>query len=156
MSNFVYLSKERLHELEKELNDLKTRGRKEMAERIAEARSHGDLSENAEYDAAKDAQGLLELKINKLEQMLSKAKVIDKSAIPEGEVGILSTVTVKNLKVNKTFKYTIVAPEEANLSEGKISFESPVGKALLGAKKGETVDAQVPAGVIKFEIIDVE
>ncbi|RMD48378.1 MAG: transcription elongation factor GreA [Ignavibacteria bacterium] len=156
LSNFVYLSKERLHELEKELNDLKTRGRKEMAERIAEARSHGDLSENAEYDAAKDAQGLLELKINKLEQMLSKAKVIDKSAIPEGEVGILSTVTVKNLKVNKTFKYTIVAPEEANLSEGKISFESPVGKALLGAKKGETVDAQVPAGVIKFEIIDVE
>ena len=134
MSNFVYLSKERLHELEKELNDLKTRGRKEMAQRIAEARSHGDLSENAEYDAAKDAQGLLELKISKLEQMLSKARIVDKSGIPEGEVGLLSTVTVKNLKVNKTFKYTIVSPEEADLAKGKISFESPVGKALMGAK----------------------
>jgi len=156
LSNFVYLSKERLHELEKELNDLKTRGRKEMAQRIAEARSHGDLSENAEYDAAKDAQGLLELRISKLEEMLSKARVIDKSSVPAGEVGILSTVTIKNLKMNKIFKYTIVSPEEANLANGKISFESPVGKALMGAKKGDVVDAKVPAGLIQFEILEIE
>lgn len=155
MPNFVYLSKEKLHELEKELTDLKTRGRKEMAERIAEARAHGDLSENAEYDAAKDAQGLMEMKISKLEDMLSRAKVLDKSQIPEGEVGVLSTVKVKNLKVNKEFEYTIVSPEEADLAKGKISFESPVGKALLGAKVGQVVEANVPAGVIKFEILDV-
>lgn len=155
MPNFVYLSKEKLHELEKELTDLKTRGRKEMAQRIAEARAHGDLSENAEYDAAKDAQGLLELKISKLEKMLAKAKIIDKSKIPEGEVGILSTVKVENLKLNKVFDYTIVSPEEADLSKGKISFESPVGKALLGAKVGDVVNASVPAGVIKFKVIEV-
>ncbi len=156
MSNFVYLSKERLIELEKELADLKTRGRKEMAQRIAEARAHGDLSENAEYDAAKDSQGLMELKINQLEAMLAKARVIDKSKIPAGEVGVLSTVEVKNLKIDKTFKYTIVSPEEADLSKGKISFESPVGKAILGAKIGDVVEAVVPAGVIKFEILGVE
>jgi len=156
LSNFVYLSKERLIELEKELADLKTRGRKEMAQRIAEARAHGDLSENAEYDAAKDSQGLMELKINQLEAMLAKARVIDKSKIPAGEVGVLSTVEVKNLKIDKTFKYTIVSPEEADLSKGKISFESPVGKAILGAKIGDVVEAVVPAGVIKFEILGVE
>lgn len=156
MANFVYLTRERLLEIEKELNDLKTRGRKEMAERIAEARSYGDLSENAEYDAAKDAQGLLELKISKLEEMLSRARIIDKSKLPKDEVTILSTVTVKNLKTDKIFKYTLVSPEEANLSEGKISLTSPVGKAFMGRKKGEIVDAKVPAGVIKFEILEIE
>jgi len=156
VANFVYLTRERLLEIEKELNDLKTRGRKEMAERIAEARSYGDLSENAEYDAAKDAQGLLELKISKLEEMLSRARIIDKSKLPKDEVTILSTVTVKNLKTDKIFKYTLVSPEEANLSEGKISLTSPVGKAFMGRKKGEIVDAKVPAGVIKFEILEIE
>ncbi len=156
MTNFVYLTRERLIELEKELKDLKTRGRKEMAARIAEARSYGDLSENAEYDAAKDAQGLLELKISKLEELLSRARVIDKSKLPKDEVTILSTVTVKHLGNQKTFTYTLVSPEEADLSKGKISFSSPVGKALMGAKKGETVEAKVPAGIVKFEILEIE
>ncbi len=156
MTNFVYLTRERLIEIEKELNDLKTRGRKEMAARIAEARSYGDLSENAEYDAAKDAQGLLELKIHQLEELLARARVIDKSKLPKDEVTILSTVTVKNLNNGKTFKYTLVSPEEADLSKGKISVTSPVGKAFVGNKKGDVVDAKVPAGTIRFEILDVE
>jgi transcription elongation factor GreA len=155
VSNFVYLSKEKVREIEKELNDLKTRGRKEMADRIAEARSYGDLSENAEYDAAKEAQGLLELKISKLEEMLSRAQIIDTSRMSKDEVSILSTVTVKNLNNKKTFKYTIVSPEEADLQKGKIAITSPVGKALVGAKLGDTVDANVPAGLIKFEILEI-
>ena len=156
MTNFVYLTRERLIEIEKELKDLKTRGRKEMAERIAEARSYGDLSENAEYDAAKDAQGLLELKINQLEELLARARVIDKSKLPKDEVTILSTVTVKHLGNGNTFKYTLVSPEEADLKQGKISITSPVGKALMGYKKGDVVNAKVPAGVIQFEILEIE
>lgn len=156
MSNFVYLSKEKMREVEKELNDLKTRGRKDMADRIAEARSYGDLSENAEYDAAKEAQGLLELKISKLEEMLSRAQIIDTSKMTREEVGILSTVTVKNLNNKKTFKYTIVSPEEADLQQGKIAISSPVGRALHGSKLGDVVNAQVPAGVIKFEILEID
>ncbi len=156
MSNFVYLSHERIVELEKELKELKTTGRAEMAKRIAEARSYGDLKENAEYDAAKEAQGHLELKIAKLEEMLSKAKVIDKSRLPKDEVHILSTVEVKNLNNNKTFKYTLVSAEEADLQKGKIAISSPVGKALMGTKKGQIIDAKVPAGIIKFEILNIE
>jgi len=156
VSNFVYLSHERIVELEKELKELKTTGRAEMAKRIAEARSYGDLKENAEYDAAKEAQGHLELKIAKLEEMLSKAKVIDKSRLPKDEVHILSTVEVKNLNNNKTFKYTLVSAEEADLQKGKIAISSPVGKALMGTKKGQIIDAKVPAGIIKFEILNIE
>ncbi len=156
MSNFVYLSKEKMREVEKELSDLKTRGRKDMADRIAEARSYGDLSENAEYDAAKEAQGLLELKISKMEEMLSRAQIIDTSKMTREEVGILSTVTVKNLNNKKIFKYTIVSPEEADLEQGKIAISSPVGRALLGTKLGDVVNAQVPAGVIKFEILEID
>jgi len=155
VSNFVYLSKEGLLDIEKELKELKTTGRKNMAERIAEARSYGDLSENAEYDAAKEAQGLLELKISKLEELLSKARVIDTSSFPEDQVHILSKVKVKNLNNSKEYTYTLVAPEEANLENGKIAISSPVGKALIGAKKGDTVQANVPAGVIKFKIIEI-
>ena len=156
MSNFVYLSQEKLHELEKELKELKTNGRKNMAQRIAEARSYGDLSENAEYDAAKEAQGHLELKISKMEEMLSKAKIIDTSKLSNDEVHILSNVEVKNLKNGKVYKYTMVSEEEANLQDGKIAITSPVGSALMGAKKGETVDAKVPAGVIQFKILDIK
>jgi len=156
VSNFVYLSHERIVELEKELKELKTTGREEMAKRIAEARSYGDLKENAEYDAAKEAQGHLELKIAKIAEMLSKAKVVDKSMFAKDEVHILSTVEVKNMKVNKIFKYTMVSAEEADLQKGKIAITSPVGKALMGAKKGEIVEANVPAGVIKFEILNIE
>lgn len=156
MSEFIYLSRERLVEIEKELNELKTTGRKDMAQRIAEARSHGDLSENAEYDAAKDEQGLLELKISKLEELLSKASIIDISNLPRDVVHILSTVKVKNLNNNKEFTYTLVSPEEADLQKGKIALTSPVGKSLMNKKVGEIVNANVPAGLIKFEILDIE
>lgn len=156
MSNFVYLSKGRLRELEQELKGLKTTGRKDMAARIAEARAHGDLSENAEYDAAKEEQGLLELKISKMEAMLSKAQVIDTSSLPKDEVHILTTVTVKNLNIKKDFTYTMVSPEEADLQQGKIAMSSPVGSALMGTKEGDTVEAKVPAGLIKFKILKIE
>lgn len=156
MSNFIYLSRERLIELEKELNELKTKGRKNMAERIAEARAHGDLSENAEYDAAKEEQGLMELKISKLEELLSKAQIIDTNTMPKDKVHILTTVKVKNLNNKKEFQYTLVSPEEADLQKKKIAYTSPVGKALMGSKKGDTVVADVPAGKIKFEILSIE
>ena len=156
MSNIVYLSKERIKELEDELKDLKTNGRKKMAETIAEARSYGDLSENAEYDAAKDAQGLMELKISKMEEMLSKARVIDTSSMPKDQVHILSKIKVKNLNNSKVYDYQLVSPEEANLEKGKIAMTSPVGSALMGKKAGEVVTANVPAGIIKFEILSIE
>jgi len=156
VTNFVYLSKERIREIEKELNDLKSNGRKAMAERIAEARSHGDLSENAEYDAAKEEQGMLELKISKLEELLSRTRVIDTSNMPKDQAHILSTLTVKNLNNSKIYKYTLVSPEEADLEKGKIAISSPVGQALMGAKNGQKVEAKVPAGIIKFEIINLE
>ncbi|MCA1920486.1 MAG: transcription elongation factor GreA [Flavobacterium piscis] len=156
MANFVYLSKERIRELEKELNELKSNGRKSIAQRIAEARSHGDLSENAEYDAAKEEQGLLELKISKLEDLLSRAQIIDLSVFPKDQVHILSTITVKNLNNKKIFKYILVSPEEADLDKGKIAISSPVGAAFMNKKIGEIVEAKVPAGVIKFEILSIE
>ena len=157
MSNsFVYLSHERLRELEQDLKKLKTDGRKAMAERIAEARAHGDLSENAEYDAAKEEQGLLELKISKLEDMLSRVRIVDTSVFPNDEVHILSTVKVKNLNNKKEYKYKLVSPEEADLQKGKIAITSPVGAALMGKKLGEITQAKVPAGLIKFEILDIE
>jgi transcription elongation factor GreA len=156
LSNFIYLSQEKLIELEKELKELKTEGRDQMAQRIAEARSYGDLSENAEYDAAKEAQGHLELKISKMEKLLAKAKIVDTSKLPGDEIHILSTAEVKNLKNGKVYKYTLVAEEEANLQEGKIAISSPVGGALMGAKKGDIVDAKVPAGIIQFEVLNIE
>ena len=156
MSNFVYLSRERLNELEEELKDLKTNGRKRLAERIAEARSHGDLSENAEYDAAKDEQGMLELKINQMENMLARARVVDPNSLSNEEVHILAKVTVKNMNNNKTYTYTLVSPEEADIKQSKIAVTSPVGASLMGKKKGEIVAAKVPAGVIKFEILNIE
>ncbi len=156
MSNFVYLSRERLNELEEELKELKTNGRKRMAERIAEARSHGDLSENAEYDAAKDEQGMLELKINQMENMLARARVVDPKSLSNDEVHILAKVTVKNMNNNKTYTYTLVSPEEADIKQSKIAVTSPVGASLMGKKKGEIVAAKVPAGVIKFEILNIE
>lgn len=155
MSNFVYLSKERILELEKELAELKTNGRKQMAERIAEARAHGDLSENAEYDAAKEEQGLLELRISKMEELLSRAQVIDISSLPKDQSHILSTMKVKNLNNSKVYTYTLVSPEEADLEKGKIAVTSPVGQALMGVKPGQVVQAKVPAGLIKFEILDL-
>ncbi|HOP49689.1 MAG TPA: transcription elongation factor GreA [Ignavibacteriales bacterium] len=152
----IYLTKERLIEIENELKHLKTVGREEMAQRIAEARSYGDLSENAEYDAAKEAQGLHELKISKLENILARAVIIDLSKLPNDEVHILSKVTVKNKKNNKTYVYTLVSEEEAEFQQGKISITSPVGKALLGKKINDVVTVKAPAGLIEYEILNIE
>ena len=121
----------------------------------AEARDKGDLSENAEYDAAKDAQGLHELKISKLEESISNARIIDESDINTDKVSILSKVKIENLNLKKEFQYTIVSEEESNLEEGKISIKSPIGMGLLGKKKGEIVSVNVPSGKIKFKIIDI-
>ena len=155
-ANFVYLTKERLVELENELKDMKTNGRKEMAAKIAEARAHGDLSENAEYDAAKEEQGLFELRISKLESVLSRARIIDASQFPEGEAHILSKVKIKNLKNQKLIEYILVSPEEADFQEGKISVTSPVGQGLMGSKTGQKISVKAPAGVLEFEILSID
>lgn len=153
--NFVYLTRERLIELEKELKEMKSNGRKEMASKIAEARSHGDLSENAEYDAAKEEQVLFEMRIAKLEDSLSRARVIDTSKMPDDEVHILSKVKIKNVKTKKVFEYLLVSPEEADFQAGKISVTSPVGQGLLGSKAGQKVQVKAPAGLLEFEILEI-
>ncbi len=154
--NFVYLTRERLVELEKELKELKTNGRKEIAQKIAEARSHGDLSENAEYDAAKEEQGLFELKISKLEDIVSRARVIDANQFENGKVHILSKVNIRNLKNQKIIEYILVSPEEADFQAGKISVTSPVGQGLMGAKIGDKVKVKAPAGLLEFEILEIK
>lgn len=148
----VYLTQEGYDKIKAELDDLKSRGRKEAAEAIAEAREKGDLSENAEYDAAKDAQGMLEMKINELESRIATARIVDSSQISTDQVNILTTVRLKNLKINKTIEYTLVGESEANLKEHKIAVTSPIGKGLLGKKEGDVAEIQTPGGVIKFEI----
>lgn len=153
--NFVYLTRERIVEIEKELKEMKISGRKKMAEKIAEARSYGDLSENAEYDAAKEEQGLFELKISKLEDILSRARIIDASQFNKSEAHILSKVKIKNLKSKKIFEYLLVSPEEADFQLGKISITSPVGKGLLGSKAGDKVKIKVPAGLLELEILEL-
>jgi transcription elongation factor GreA len=152
---FVYLTKDRLHEIETELNGLKIGGRKEIAERIAEARSHGDLTENAEYDAAKHAQEQLEFKIGKLEEMLSRVKIIRAEDLPDDKIYILHNVKLKDLHTKEEFCYKLVSAEEADLEQDKISVSSPIGKALLGRKVGEEVDIEVPAGKLKYKIVDI-
>ena len=155
MSDKVYLTKEGMDNLRSELNELKSTGRQQMAQAIAEAREKGDLSENAEYDAAKEAQGLHELKISKLEESISNARVIDESEINTDKVSILSKVKVLNLSFDKEFEYTIVSEEESDLQQGKISVQSPIGKGLLGKKKGEEVSIDVPSGELKFKILNI-
>jgi transcription elongation factor GreA len=151
-----YYTKEGLDKLTKELSDLKTKGRADIAKQIAEARDKGDLSENAEYDAAKDAQGHLEAKIAKLEDIVGNARLIDESKIDTSTVSILSKVTIKNKKNGATVTYMLVAEEEADLKAGKISTQSPIGKGLLGRKKGESAKIKTPAGEMEFEIITIE
>jgi len=151
----VYLTRERLVELEQELRGLKTNGRKVMAQNIADARGHGDLSENAEYEAAKEEQQQLELRIAKLEHTLSRTKLIEAKDLPNDKIYILSKVKLKDLKTNDNCEYLLVSPEEANFEENKISVTSPIGKALLGKTKGESVEIKVPAGLLNYEIIDV-
>jgi transcription elongation factor GreA len=155
-NNFVYLTKDRLIELEKELQELKTNGRKAIAAKIAEARAHGDLSENAEYDSAKEEQGLFELKISKLENVLLRARIIDSSQFSNDQVHILSVVAIKNLKTNKIIEYTLVSPEEADFQAGKISVTSPVGQGLLGFKVGDKVKVKAPVGLMEFEILSIK
>jgi transcription elongation factor GreA len=155
MSKLSYYTEEGLKKLKDELTMLKSKGRSDMAKQIAEARDKGDLSENAEYDAAKDAQGLLELKISKLEELVSNARLIDESNIDASKVSILSKVVIKNKKTGATMNYLLVAEEEADLKSGKISVKSPIGKGLLGKKKGETAFIEVPAGKLEFEIIEI-
>jgi len=151
-----YLSKEGFDKLTKELRYLKTEGRKKIAEDIEEARSKGDLSENAEYDAAKEAQGYHEKKIAELEASLANARVIDEKNIDDSKVYILSTVTIFNRKTAKETKYTLVSKQEADFSQGKISVDSPIGNALLGKSVGELVKVKVPAGMLELEIRNIE
>lgn len=155
MAKYNYMTQEGYDRLNAELDELKTTGRQEAAAAIAEAREKGDLSENAEYDAAKDAQGLLELKINELEHALANARVLDASTVDTSEVRLLTKVKIKNLKIKKEVTYTIVSESEANLKEKKISAGSPIGKGLLGKKVGEVAKITTPAGEIAFEIIDI-
>lgn len=155
MGQIQYYTEEGLKRLKDELQELKTKGRLDIAKQIAEARDKGDLSENAEYDAAKDAQGLLELKISKLETVVGNARVMDNSKMDASKVGILSTVKIKNIKNGMTVSYTLVSEEEADLKAGKISLASPFGKGLNGKAVGEIAEIKAPAGVLQFEILDI-
>jgi transcription elongation factor GreA len=156
MSNKIsYYTKEGLDRINNELTTLKSKGRKDIARQIAEARDKGDLSENAEYDAAKDAQGHLEAKIAQLEDLLSTARLLDETNIDTSKVSILSKVTIKNKKNNASVTYTLVSEEEADLKAGKISTMSPIGKGLLGKKIGELARITTPAGEMEFEVVKI-
>ena len=155
MSDIIYLSKKGYDDLKDELNKLKTVDRPNVINQIAEARDKGDLSENAEYDAAKEAQGLLEARIAKLEVDLSNSRVIDKSKLDNSKVSLLSVVTIKNLANNSEMSYTIVSESEADLSQKKISASSPIGKGLIGKEVGDIADIIVPNGTIQFEILKI-
>lgn len=151
-----YLSREGYEKLDKELHDLKTRGRKEIAHEISEARSKGDLSENAEYDAAKEAQGHLEKRIAELENTLATSTIIDEKNINTSKAYLLSTVTIRNVKMKKEMKYTLVSKDEADFKLGKISVDSPIGEAILGTEIGQVVNVKVPAGTLELEILKIE
>lgn len=155
MAEYNYLTQEGYDRLRAELDEMKSNGRNEVAKAIAEAREKGDLSENAEYDAAKDAQGLLELKINELEKTLSNARVLDASQLDSSKVTVLSNVTIKNRKSGKKLTYKLVSESEADLKAKKISVKSPIGQGLLGKKVGEVAEIMTPGGVIEFEIEDI-
>ena len=166
MSNVSYYTKEGLQKLKNELNHLRDVERPKASQAIAEARDKGDLSENAEYDAAKEAQGLLEMKIAKLEAQVAKldkkdeallanARLIDESQLDTSKVLVLSTVKLKNMQNGMEMAYTLVAESEADLKAGKISVTSPIGKGLLGKKVGETAEINVPNGTLKFEVLEI-
>lgn len=155
MSTVSYYTAEGLKKLREELDHLKSVERPKASEAIAEARDKGDLSENAEYDAAKEAQGLLELKIAKMEELLSNARLIDESQLDVSKALVLSTVKIRNTANGMEMKYTLVAESEADLKTGKISVTSPIGKGLLGKSVGEVADIQVPNGTLKFEILEI-
>lgn len=155
MSKITYLTEEGLKKLQEELNHLRTVERPGISRQIAEARDKGDLSENAEYDAAKDAQGLLELKISKMEELVASVRIIDESKLDTSKVSVLCKVKIRNTTNKAEMTYTLVAENEADLKSGKISVSSPIGKGLLGKKVGEIADITTPGGVMKFEVLDI-
>jgi transcription elongation factor GreA len=151
-----YLTQEGYDKLRAELDDLKTRGRQEVAKAIAEAKEKGDLSENAEYDAAKDAQGMLELKINEMEKAIASARIINENELDTSKVTILSSVTIKNVKTGALATYKLVAESEADLKLKKISINSPIGQGVLGKKVGDIAKVATPNGFMDFEIEKIE
>ena len=155
MSEVTYLTLEGLNKLKKELEHLKNVERPAISKQIGEAIEKGDISENAEYDAAKDAQGMLEAKIAVLQGKVANARILDESKIDTSKVQILNKVTIKNKKNNASMQYTLVPESEANLKEGKISIKTPIAKGLLGKKVGDEVEIKVPSGVIPFEIVEI-
>jgi len=155
MAQIGYYTEEGLNKMRAELQQLKTVERKAATQAVVEARDKGDLSENAEYDAAREAQALLELRIAKLEDVIANARIVDESQIDLTKVSILTTVKIKNVSNGTQMKYTLVAENEADFKIGKISVDSPIGRALLGKKVGENVEVQVPAGKVTFQITDI-
>ncbi len=155
MAGINYMTKEGYDKLVKQLENLKINERQRVAKAIAEAREKGDLSENAEYHAAKDEQGMLEMKINELDKRLANARILDESTVDTSKVSILTKVTIKNIKNNFTVTYKLVSESEANIKEKKISVDSPIGKGLLGKKPGDITDIQTPGGLMQFEIIEI-
>ena len=155
MSEIKYFTPEGLQKLKDELDELTLRERPRIVQAISEARDKGDLSENAEYDAAKEAQGLLEAKIAELQELIFNARVLDESKIDVSKVLLYSTVKIKDLKTKVTMTYTIVPEKEANFKQGKISINSPIGKGLLGKQVGDVAEIDVPAGVMRFEVLEV-
>jgi transcription elongation factor GreA len=155
MSKVSYITEEGLKKLREELVQLESVERPRISRQIAEARDKGDLSENAEYDAAKEAQGLLEMKIAKLKDTIATSRIIDESKIDIHKVQLLNKVKVKNLKNNSVMTYMLVSESEANLKEGKISISTPIAKGLLGKKVGDKVEIQVPSGIVPFEIMEI-
>lgn len=155
MSQASYMTEEGLARLKKELEQLTSVERPAISQQIAEARDKGDLSENAEYDAAKEAQGLLEMKIAKLEDMVAKARIIDESKINTSQVQILNRVKIKNRKNNQQVEYMLVSESESDIKNGKISVATPIAKGLLGKKVGDVVDIKVPSGLMSFEIMEI-
>ena len=155
MAEINYLTKESLEDLKNELNVLKTSGRAQIAEAIAEAREKGDLKENAEYDAAKEAQGLHEAKIAKLEAILANTRVLDTKDLDLNKVSVLTKVKITNLKIKKQMVYHLVSEKEADLKQGKISVTSPIGRGLLGKQVGEIAEITVPAGMIQLRVDEI-
>jgi len=155
MGKVTYMTDEGLKKLKEELNYLMGVERPKISQQIADARDKGDLSENAEYDAAKEAQGLLEMKIAKLQEMLRNARIIDESKIDTESIQMLNTVKIKNLKFNKEFIYTIVPENESDISQGKIAVGTPIAQGLIGKKVGDKVKIKVPSGELEFEILDI-
>jgi transcription elongation factor GreA len=155
MANYTYLTQGGYDNLKSELEELRSNGRAEAAQAIAEARAQGDLSENAEYDAAKNAQGLLELKISELETVLATARIIDESLLDDSKVAILSNVTIKNLKTGKEMTYKLVSETEADAKQMRISVTSPIGQGLLGKVRGDVAKVTTPGGSLEFEVVDI-